>query len=91
MQVSFFAYFLFKESKFFSKKVSQAADKPHHIKGDYQFAQNKEAPSKREFKNQSSHELSPTRLRRDADAPSPLSALQTSPHTVGSHPPGGGL
>ncbi len=35
--------------------------------------------------------LSLTRLRRDADAPSPLSALQTSPHTVGSHPPGGSL
>ena len=28
---------------------------------------------------------------RHADAPSPLSALQTSPHTVGSHPQGWSL
>ena len=30
--------------------------------------------------------LTPSVASRHADAPSPLSALQTSPHTVGSHP-----
>ena len=33
--------------------------------------------------------LSPTRLRREARAPPPLSASQTFPHLMGNHPPGG--